>query len=82
LEIPSKKPAIDENKTLIANPALVIALKSAYIDFTESVFEVLFKIWLISFLKTFAKVVYRKGFDKKQFIKNHNFVQVSIEKQV
>jgi hypothetical protein len=42
--IPSKNPAIDENKTLIANPALVIALKSEYIDFTERVFGVLFKV--------------------------------------
>jgi len=32
-------------------------------------FDVLFKVCFICFLKTFAKIVYRKGFDKKQFIK-------------
>jgi len=39
---PSINPAIDENTTLIASPAFVIALKSVYTDFMESVFGVAF----------------------------------------
>ncbi|BDU24758.1 hypothetical protein FLGSB24_15020 [Flavobacterium sp. GSB-24] len=35
---PNKYPAIEENKTLIANPALVISLKSRNIDLIDNVF--------------------------------------------
>ena len=41
---PNKYPAIDENKTLTAKPALVISLKSIYTDFRESVFVVEFNL--------------------------------------
>lgn len=37
---PKTKPAIDENTTLIAKPALVIALKSRYMDVREKVLNV------------------------------------------
>jgi hypothetical protein len=48
-EIPNKKPAIEEKTTLIAKPALVIALKSVKIDLMEMVFGVLFKVFLVYF---------------------------------
>ena len=69
---PNKNPAIDEKTTLIAKPALVIALKSIYIDFMEIELVVLLKVCLLYF-KTFAKVVYQKGIDKKQFIKKEKY---------
>ena len=65
---PNKYPAIDENNTLIAKPALVIALKSVKIDCTERVFEVVLNA-IVEFFNSFAKVVYQKGFDNKQLIK-------------
>ena len=39
---PNKYPAIEENKTLTANPAFVISLKSVKIDLIERVFIVAF----------------------------------------
>lgn len=42
---PSKYPAIDENNTLIARPALVMALKSMTIDFIEIRFSVALNIF-------------------------------------
>jgi hypothetical protein len=77
---PSKKPAIDENTTLTAKPAFVIALKSIYTDLIDRELGVLFKICLVCFFKTFAKVVYQKGLDKKQFIKKEKY-HFKIEKK-
>ena len=51
---PNKNPAIDEKTTLIAKPALVIALKSVKIDLMEMEWVELFKVCLLYF-KTFAK---------------------------
>ena len=56
----------------MAKPALVIALKSIYIDFIEIDWGVLLNVCLLYF-KTFAKVVYQKGIDKKQFIKKEKY---------
>ncbi len=50
---------MEENKTLMANPALVISLKSRKIDLNDAVVANGFL-----FTKFFAKVVYQKGFDK------------------
>lgn len=47
---------MEENKTLMANPALVICLKSLYMDFIESEFDVVFNTDDYLFVKTFAKV--------------------------
>lgn len=44
---PSKYPAIEENKTLIAKPALVISLKSRNIDFNEIVFLVVLNSMIV-----------------------------------
>ena len=54
--MPSIKPAIDEKTTLIASPALVIALKSVYIDFMEIVFDIVFNSGMICFFKTDANI--------------------------
>ena len=52
---PSIKPAIDENTTLIAKPAFVIALKSIYIDVMLMELDVLLKVFLLNFLKLLQK---------------------------
>jgi hypothetical protein len=78
LGTPSKNPAIDEKTTLIAKPALVIALKSMYMDLMVMELAVLLNVCYFIF-KTFAKVVYQKGIDKKQFIKKE-FCHLKIEK--
>ena len=53
---PKRYPAIEENKTLIANPALVISLKSVKTDLTEYVLVAVFNAVFIKFCKTDAKV--------------------------
>ena len=53
---PKRYPAIEENKTLIANPALVISLKSVKTDLTEYVLVTVFNAVFIKFCKTDAKV--------------------------
>lgn len=60
---------MEENKTLIAKPALVISLKSVKTALSEKVFVVVFNAVFIKFYKTAAKVTYQKGFGKKQIIK-------------
>jgi hypothetical protein len=51
-----KYPAIEENKTLRANPAFVISLKSRKTVLRENVFDELFNAVFIRFSKTDAKV--------------------------
>ena len=63
---------MDENTTLTAKPALVISLKSIAIFLKENVVAVAF----IKVLKTAAKVLYRKRFDKKRWDKNRRLFYV------
>ena len=66
---PNKYPAIEENKTLTANPALVISLKSVKTVLRENVFVVVFNAVFVKFYKTAAKVTQQKGFGKNLIIK-------------
>jgi len=51
---------MEENKTLIANPALVISLKSRKMVLNDTVVAK-----VILFSKISAKVIYQKGIDKE-----------------
>lgn len=55
---PNKYPAIEENKTLMAKPAFVIALKSLKIDLKENVFIVASNEVAFAFL-IWAKILIR-----------------------
>ena len=59
--MPNIKPAMDEKTTLIASPALVIALKSLYIDFIEIVFDAMFNAKVYLLYKKFCKSSLSKG---------------------
>jgi hypothetical protein len=64
-EKPSRYPATDENTTLIASLALVMAVKSARSDLKETSFSEAFKIIFIGFSKTGAKIVQKTSLKKR-----------------
>jgi hypothetical protein len=65
-EKPSRYPATEENTTLIASLALVIAAKSARSDLKETSFSEAFKIIFIGFSKTGAKICQKTYHQKKK----------------
>ena len=64
-EKPSRYPATDENTTLIASLAFVMAAKSAKRVLKETSFSEAFKIIFIGFSKTGAKIVQKTSMGKR-----------------